>query len=78
MKSNDIEEFIMKFSYKKLWKLLIDRDIKHKDLIDKTGISRSTFYKLKKDENVTTDVLVKICEFLQCDISDIMECIEEK
>ncbi len=78
MKLNDIGEFIMKFSYKKLWKLLIDRDIKHKDLIDKTGISRSTFYKLKKDENVTTDVLIKICEFLQCDISDIMECIEEK
>ena len=67
----------MKFSYKKLWKLLIDRDIKHKDLIDKTEISRSTFYKLKKDENVTTDLLLKICEFLQCDISDIMECIEE-
>lgn len=78
MNLNDIEGFIMKFSYKKLWKLLIDRDIKHKDLIDKTGISRSTFYKLKKDENVTTDVLIKICEFLQCDISDIMECIEEK
>lgn len=60
MKLNDIEEFIMKFSYKKLWKLLIDRDIKHKDLIDKIGISRSTFYKLKKDENVTTEVLLKI------------------
>jgi len=39
----------MKLSYKKLWKLLIDRDIKHKDLIDKIGISRSIFYKLKKD-----------------------------
>ena len=56
MKLNDIEEFIMKFSYKKLWKLLIDRDIKHKDLIDKTGISRSTFYKLKRYENGTTDM----------------------
>jgi hypothetical protein len=66
----------MKFSYKKLWKLLIDKDTKHKDLIDKTGISRSTFYKLKKDENVTTDVLLKICEELNCDISEIMECIE--
>lgn len=75
MKLNDIGEFIMKFSYKKLQKLLIYRDIKHKDLIDKTGISRSMFYKLKKDENVTTDILIKICEFLQCDIS---ECIEEK
>ena len=78
MNLDDIEGVIMKFSYKKLWKLLIDRDIKHKDLIDKTGISRSTFYKLKKDENVTTDVLKKTCEFLQCDISDIMECIEVK
>ena len=46
----------MKFSYKKLWELLIDRDIKHKDLIDKTGISRSTFYKLKRYENVTTEM----------------------
>ena len=64
----------MKFSYKKLWKLLIDKDIKHKDLIDKTGISRSTFYKLKKDENL--DVLLKICEELNCDISEIMECID--
>ena len=50
----------MKFSYEKLWQLLIDKDIKHKDLIYKTGISRSTFYKLKKDENVTTEVLLKI------------------
>ena len=66
----------MKFSYKKLWKLLIDRDIKHKDLIDKTGISRSTFYKLKKDENVMTDVLLKICKELNCDISEIVECID--
>lgn len=66
----------MEFSYKKLWKLLIDKDIKHKDLINKTGISRSTFYKLKKDENVTTDVLLKICEELNCDISEIVECID--
>lgn len=76
MKLNDIEEFIMKFSYKKLWKLLIDRDIKHKDLIDKTGISRSTFYKLKRYENVTTDMFFLICEELNCDISEIMECID--
>ena len=68
----------MIFSYKKLWKLLIDRDIKHKDLIDKTGISRRMFYKLKNNENVTTDILLKICEFLRCDITDILECINEK
>ena len=66
----------MKFSYKKLCKLLIDRNIKHTDLIASTGISRSTFYKLKKDENVTTDVLLKICEQLNCDISDILECVD--
>lgn len=66
----------MKFSYKKLWKILIDRDIKHKDLIDKTRISRSTFYKLKKDENVTTEGLLKICEELDCDISEIMEYVK--
>lgn len=64
---------MMKFSYKKLWKLLIDRDIKHNELREKTEISRSTFYKLKRDENVTTDILLKICIFLDCDISDIME-----
>lgn len=63
----------MKFSYKKLWKLLIDRDIKHNELIEKTEISRSTFYKLKRNENVTTDILLKICIYLDCDVSDIME-----
>lgn len=62
----------MKFSYEKLWQLLIDKDIKHKDLIYKTGISRNTFYKLKRDENVTTDMLLKICGELNCDISEIM------
>ena len=66
----------MKFSYKKLWELLIDRDIKHKDLIDKTGISRTTFYKLKRYENVTTEMFFFICEELNCDISEIMECID--
>lgn len=75
---NCLEENVVKFCYKKLWKLLIDRDIKHKDLISETGISRSTFYKLKNDENVTTDTLLKICEFLQCDITDILDCVNEK
>lgn len=66
----------MKLSYKKLWKLLIDREIKHKDLISQSGISRSTFYKLRKDENVNTETLLKICNTLECDISEIMECVE--
>ncbi len=50
--------------------------IEDKDFKQKTAISRSTFYKLKKDENVTTDVLLKICEELNCDISEIVECVE--
>ncbi len=63
----------MAVSYKKLWKLLIDKDMKKKDLRDAAGISTSSMAKLGKNENVTTDVLVKICKALKCDISDIME-----
>ena len=64
-------------SYKKLWKLLIDRDMKKKDLCIAAGISHASMAKLGKNENVTTDVLVKICTALQCDISDIMELTPE-
>lgn len=53
-----------------------DREIKHKDLISQSGISRSTFYKLKDDENVNTETLLKICNTLECDTSEIMECIK--
>ncbi|MDY6300197.1 MAG: helix-turn-helix transcriptional regulator [Selenomonadaceae bacterium] len=60
-------------SYKKLWKLLIDRDMKKKDLRAATGISTASIAKLSKNENLTTDVLLKICDALKCDISDIME-----
>lgn len=63
----------MSVSYKKLWKLLIDKDMKKKDLQKIAGISASSVAKLGKNENVTTDVLVKICSALECDISDIME-----
>jgi len=63
----------MGVSYKKLWKLLIDKDMKKKDLREAAGISTSSMAKLGKNENVTTDVLVKICKALKCDISDIME-----
>ena len=66
----------MELSYKRLFKKLIDLDIQHNELMEKANVSRSTFYKLKKDENVTTDVLLKICEELNCDISEIMECID--
>ena len=66
----------MAVSYKKLWKLLIDREMKKKDLCASAGISHASVAKLGKNENVTTDVLVKICAALKCDISDIMEIIE--
>ena len=62
-------------SYKKLWKLLIDRDMLKKDLSQKAGISGFTIAKMSKGENVTTDILVKICEALDCDVSDIMEIV---
>ena len=67
----------MTVSYKKLWKLLIDKDMKKKDLREAAGISTSSMAKLGKNENVTTDVLVKICKALKCDISDIMEIIDD-
>lgn len=60
-------------SYKKLWKLLIDKDMKRKDLREATGISTASMAKLSKNENLTTDVLLKICDALKCDILDIME-----
>jgi DNA-binding Xre family transcriptional regulator len=67
----------MTVSYKKLWKLLIDKDMKKKDLRESAGISTSSMAKLGKNENVTTDVLVKICKALKCDISDIMEILPD-
>ena len=63
----------MSVSYKKLWKLLIDRDMKKKDLCVAAGISHTSMAKLGKNENVNTDILLKICVALKCDISEIME-----
>ncbi|RHV85809.1 XRE family transcriptional regulator [Clostridium sp. OF09-36] len=67
----------MKFTYKKLWKLLIDKDMKKTELINLAQISKSSVTKLVHDENVTTDVLLKICVALDCEISDIMEIVKE-
>ena len=63
----------MGLSYKKLWKLLIDRNMKKSHLCKLTNLSQSTIAKLAKDKNVNTIVLEKICESLKCDISDIVE-----
>lgn len=65
----------MEVSYKKLWKLLIDRDMKKKDLQAKAGISWASVTKLSKGETVSMEVLMKVCKTLNCDIGDIMELI---
>ena len=67
----------MIISYKKLWKLLIDRDLKKKDLREMAGISPSTIAKLGRNENINTEVIIKICQALKCDICDMME-IQQK
>lgn len=67
----------MYISYKKLWKLLIDKDIRKKDLREMTGLSPSTIAKLGKNEVINTSVIIRICEALQCDICDIMEIIHD-
>lgn len=63
----------MHISYKKLWKLLIDKDMMKKDLCELACISSASMAKLGKNENVNTDILVRICGALRCDTSDIME-----
>ncbi|CUH91766.1 hypothetical protein SD1D_0213 [Herbinix luporum] len=68
-----IEVIMMAISYKKLWKLLIDRDMKKKDLQKLAGISSATITKLGKNENVSTEIIQKICIALECDVCDIME-----
>lgn len=60
-------------SYKKLWKVLIDRDMKKKDLMQAAGISATSMAKITRGENVQTAILVKICRTLDCDFADIME-----
>ena len=68
----------MAVSYKKLWKLLIDRDMMKKDLAAAADISNYTISKLSKGENVTVEILGKICKALNCKIDDIMEFIPDK
>jgi DNA-binding Xre family transcriptional regulator len=63
--------------YDKLWHLLIDKNINKKILCEKTKISSSTMAKMSKNENVSMDVITRICEYLNCDIGDIMEMIPD-
>ena len=68
----------MAVSYKKLWKMLIDKDMKKKDLCAKAGISTASVTKMGKGGHVTTEVLGKICVALNCTMDDIMEIMPEK
>ena len=68
----------MAVSYKKLWKLLIDKDIKKKDLSAKAGVSPATITKMGKGGHVTTEVLLKICSALDCNIEDVVEFYNEQ
>ena len=69
------EVIIVEVSYKKLWKILIDKDMKKKDLQAAAGISWASVAKLSKGETVSMEVLMKVCKTLNCDIGDIMELI---
>ena len=68
----------MAVSYKKLWKMLIDKDMKKKDLCAKAGISTASVTKMGKGGHVTTEVLAKICAAMECTMDDIMEIVPEK
>lgn len=63
----------MAISHKKLWKLLIDKDLKKKDLQRISGVSAASITKLAKNENVNTEIIEKVCLALHCDVGDIME-----
>ena len=67
----------MTVCYKKLWKLLIDKDMMKKDLQKEASISWATLTKMSKGEVVSTEVLMKICKVLHCDVGDIVEFIDD-
>ena len=64
---------MVRINYNKLWKMLIDKEMQKRDLQEAAGISSASIAKLGKSENITTDILIKICEALNCDLNDIME-----
>ena len=66
------------FSYKRLFRKLIDLDMTNNELMEKSKVSKSTFYKIKNGQNVTTDVLLRICNALNCNIEEIVEISDIK
>ena len=67
----------MRISYNKLWKMLIDKNMKKSDLREKASISSASLAKLGKGDNITTDVLLRICEAMDCRIEDILETVRD-
>ena len=67
----------MSVSYKKLWHMLLDRDMKKKDLQEAAGLTTYAMFKLSRDENVTTEILGKICKALACNTDDIIEFLPD-
>ena len=67
----------MAISYNKLWKLLVDKKMSKADLRKAAGIAPNTMTRLRRDEEVTLSVLLRICEYLDCDIGDICEAIKD-
>ena len=67
----------MRISYNKLWKMLIDKNMKKSDLREKAGINSVSLAKLGKGDNITTDVLLRICEVMDCRIEDILETVRD-
>lgn len=68
---------MLRISYNKLWKMLIDKNMNKQDLKALSGVSAASIAKLGKGENITTDVLLKICKALDCHLEDILETIED-
>lgn len=68
----------MPFSYKPLWKLLIDKDMTKKQLMQETGISKSTMDKMGRSENVSLDIIDRLCYHFSCDVNSILEYIPEE
>lgn len=78
MRKGDSQKLSVRFSYNKLWKLLIDKGIKKKELAEMAGISATSIAKLGHGGNVNTEVLLRICDALKCNIEDIVEIVEDE
>lgn len=77
MERIEVKTMAKTITYKKLWKLLIDKNMSRRDLKTASGVSTASIAKLGKGENITTGVLIKICEGLNCDLIDIMELVDK-